>query len=45
MEVPHRGAGSHGHHPGVERSLVSRQARSWVQKQQALNKVLGEIGN
>lgn len=45
MEVPHGGAGGHGYHPGVLDSLVSRQAGRWVQKEQALDEVLGEIGN
>lgn len=45
MEVSHGGAGGHGYHPGVLDSLVSHQAGNWVQKEQALDKVLGEIGN
>lgn len=45
MEVPHGGAGRHGGHPGMADGLVGRQAGSWVQWQQALDKVLGQIGH
>lgn len=45
MEVPHGGAGGHGYHPGVLDRLVGRQAGGRLQKEQALDKVLGEIGN
>lgn len=45
MEVPHGGAGRHGDHPGVTDGLVSRQAGGWVQQQQALDKVLGQVGH
>lgn len=45
MEVPHGGAGGHGDHPGVVDGLVSSQPGSWVQKEQAPNKVFGEVGH
>lgn len=45
MQVPHGGAGCHGKHPRVTDSLVSRQTGDRVQRQQALDKVLGQIGH
>lgn len=45
MEVSHGGAGCHVRHPRVTDGLVRRQTGGGVDLQEALDEVLGEVGD